>query len=172
MITRFPLIALTTLGVAAACRPAAESPEQQDARLRAESDSARPVIEAQGVRFTRFFNAGQTDSVASMYTPTATVMPPGMPAVTGSDSIRATFAAMASMMPAGTTLAFDVQSVVANGPIAIERGAWTMTTPAAGGAPTEMRGKYLVIWRNVGGEWRLQEDIWNEDTPPPAATGQ
>jgi uncharacterized protein (TIGR02246 family) len=171
MVTRFPLIALTTLGVAAACRPAAESPEQQNARLRAESDSARAAIEAQGARFTRFFNAGQTDSVASLYTSDATVMPPGMPAVTGTDSIRATFAAMGTMMPAGTTLAFQVQSVVANGPIAIERGSWTMMVPAGDSAPTESRGKYLVMWRNVGGEWRIQEDIWNEDTPPPATPG-
>jgi len=168
MITRFPLIALATLGVAAACQPTAESPEAQRARLMAESDSARPAIEAQGTRFARYFNAGQIDSVVAMYTSSATVMPPGMPAVTGTDSIRATFAAMGSMMPAGTTLAFQVQSVVANGPIAIERGAWTMTTPAAGGAATETRGKYLVTWRTVGGEWRIQEDIWNEDAPPPA----
>jgi ketosteroid isomerase-like protein len=93
-------------------------------------------------------------------------MPPGMPAVTGTDSIRATFAALGSTMPAGTTLAFQVQNVVANGPIAIERGSWIMVVPAERGAPTQSRGKYLVMWRHVGGEWRIQEDIWNEDTPP------
>jgi hypothetical protein len=24
----------------------------------------------------------------------------------------------------------------------------------------------------VDGEWRIEEDIWNEDTPPPDTTGQ
>jgi ketosteroid isomerase-like protein len=168
MFTRLSLVALATLGVAG-CQPAAESPDQQRARLMAESDSARAAIEAQGTRFTGYFNTGQIDSVVAMYTSSATVMPPGMPAVTGTDSIRAVFAAMGSMMPAGTTLAFQVRSVVANGPIAIERGNWTMTAPETGGAPTATRGKYLVMWRQVGGEWRIQEDIWNEDTPPPAA---
>jgi ketosteroid isomerase-like protein len=172
MSIRFPSVAFATLGVAVACQPAAESPDQQRARLEAESDSARVAIEALNARFTGFFNAGQTDSVVSLYTSTATVMPPAMPAVTGADSIRGVFATMGSMMPKGSTLALRAQSVVANGPIAVERGSWTMTIPAEAGAPTESHGKYVVMWRKVDGEWRIEEDIWNEDTPPPDTAGQ
>jgi uncharacterized protein (TIGR02246 family) len=155
---------LAALAVLLACQPA-ETDEQIAARMQAESDSARAAIEAANLAFTQHFNAGHADSVAAMYAPDGVLMAPGMPAVTGHDNI---VAAMGSMPP-GMTLALATQSVAANGPMAVERGAWTMTVPGAEGAePTVMRGKYLVHWRRVDGRWLLMEDIWNDDAPPPA----
>jgi ketosteroid isomerase-like protein len=155
-----PLVALAAL---LACQPA-ETDEQMRARLQAESDSARAAIEASNVAFAQAFSAGNADSAATFYAPNATVMAPGIPAVTGRDSIAATL----RMMPPGMTLALETQRVTANGPLAVERGMWTMTVPGAEGAPaTITRGKYLVHWHQVDGRWVMMEDIWNDDAPPP-----
>lgn len=63
------------------------------ARVQAESDSAQIAIQAQVDRLMAAFAAGQADSLAALYAPNAVVMPPGMPAVSGRDSIREWFAA-------------------------------------------------------------------------------
>lgn len=156
-------------GVLAACQPAAETMEQEQARMTAESDSARTAITAQMARFQGFVAAGQVDSLVSMYTPTAVLMPPGMPAITGTAALREGFTGMFAGMPPGATMTFTVSSVMANGPLAIERGIHTTTIPASGRTPAvTMTGKYLAHWHKVNGQWLMAEDIWNDDAPMPA----
>jgi hypothetical protein len=28
-------------------------------------------------------------------------------------------------------------------------------------------GKYLAVWRKVGGTWKMSYDMWNSDVAPP-----
>jgi uncharacterized protein (TIGR02246 family) len=163
MASRFAVSGLIAAAALTACQQV-ETTEQMHARMQMESDSARVAIEARGVAFAEATNAGQADAVAAMYADDAVLMPPDMPAVTGRDNIRATFAAMMAQMP-GMRLAFEVQDVSANGPLAVERGAWVITTTAPDGTSSEMRGKYLVAWHRIDGEWMLAWDIWNNDAP-------
>jgi ketosteroid isomerase-like protein len=71
------------------------------------------------------------------------------------------------MMPQGATLALRAVAVSANGPLAVERGEWTMTAPGEGGAAIEEHGKYLIQWHKVDGVWRMAVDTWNADAAPP-----
>ena len=59
------------------------------------------------------------------------------------------------------------REVVLNGDYAIERGevVWAVT-PAAGGATSEERGRFLAIWqRQSDGSWKVKHDIWNSINP-------
>jgi len=166
MFPRYAMSALVAVAALTACQQA-ETAEQTHARMRMESDSARVAIDARGKAFAEATNAGNADAVAALYTDDAVLMPPDMPAVTGRDNIRATFAAMMGQMP-GMRIAFEVQDVMANGPLAVERGAWIITVPTPDGGSSEMRGKYLVAWHRIDGEWMMARDIWNNDAPLPA----
>ena len=156
--------ALAVLALAACATR--ETPEQMQARMQAESDSARQALEANIARWATFFNAGNADSLAMFYAPDARTLPPGMPMVSGRDSIRAM---LAGYFAAGKTegATFQVQSVSANGPIAVERGTFRMTFTTTGGQPMTSAGKYLAHWRRMDGQWQMVEDIWNDDAPPP-----
>lgn len=165
MFPRYAVSALVTVAALTACQQA-ETAEQMHARMQMESDSARVAIDARGKAFTEAANAGNADGIASLYTDDAVLMPPDMPAVTGRDNIRAVFAGMMAQMP-GMKIAFEVQDVAANGPLAGERGAWIITTPTPDGGSSEMRGKYLVAWHRIDGEWMMVWDIWNNDAPMP-----
>ncbi len=158
--TRYLAVAAVAL---AACQ-ASETQEQMQARIRAESDSARALIEQAAAAFGRLVSAGHADSLALMYAENAVLMPPNMPPATGRAAIRETFAGMLAGGP--TTVHLAVGSVVANGPIAIESGRYhmTMQPPAPAPAMTDS-GKYLVHWHRVDGAWRMAEDIWNSDVP-------
>ena len=65
------------------------------------------------------------------------------------------------------------ESVSAVGELAVERGTYEETYTLEGArAPVIDRGKYLVYWRRIGGEWLIMADIANSDqpaVPPPPA---
>jgi len=159
--TRWTAAAL--LLVAAACKPPAETAEQMATRMAAEADSARTAIAAQDRRFEAAMAGGWADSLAALYTEDASMMAPNMAGVTGREGIRAAFAPM--MQGGKATLTLNTVSVVANGPMAVERGTYHFTfTPTRGPAQPDS-GKYLVHWHKVNGTWLLADDIWNSDAP-------
>jgi ketosteroid isomerase-like protein len=145
------------------CQPAAETAEQADQRMSAESAAAKTAIEASNAQFAAHFNAGHGDSVAAIYADNGRVLAPNTPAVSGRAAITAFMATMAPMKPA---LTLTTQSVAANGPLAVEMGTYSFTmTPPGAPAPITDTGKYLVHWHKVGDKWMMVDDIWNSDLP-------
>jgi hypothetical protein len=55
--------------------------------------------------------------------------------------------------------------VAASGEMATEAGRYTFK--ASGDQPVDDRGKYLVEYRKVGTQWRIENDIFNSDIPIP-----
>ena len=154
---------LAVVALAAACQKP-ETAEQASARMQAESDSAKAAIEQHAANYARWMMGNQVDSMVSEHSDNATMMPPNMAPVTGHDAIRQ---ALTGMMAQGvpSSVHFTVQSVSANGPLAVERGRYHMTMGAMADS-----GKYLVHWHRVNGEWKMVDEIWNSDVaaPPPA----
>jgi ketosteroid isomerase-like protein len=167
--TRGVVTLLGAVAMFAGCQPAAETAEQAEARMASEAAAARTAIEASNVRFAAHFNAGQGDSVAAHYTEDGRVMAPNTPVASGRQAIAASMGMMG-----GATLVLTAESVTANGPLAIERGTYSITlTPPGATAPITDTGKFLVHWRKVGDMWLKVDDIWNSDLPampagPPA----
>jgi len=167
--TRGVMSLLGAVAMFAACQPAAETAEQAEARMTSEASAARAAIEATQIRFAAHFNAGQGDSLAAHYTEDGRVMAPNTPVASGRQAIAASMGMMG-----GATLVLTTESVAANGPLAIERGTYSITlTPPGATAQVTDTGKYLVHWRKVGDTWLKVDDIWNSDLPampagPPA----
>ena len=44
---------------------------------------------------------------------------------------------------------------------AAAREIGTLTLKTKSQPPQEVVGKYVVVWRKVGGKWKLATDIWN-----------
>ena len=160
----------------AACQPTAETPEQAQARIDTESAAAKRAIDSTNAEFVKHLGMGHADVLAGFYTEQAHAMPPNGPAAVGREAIKSLWGGFIAMKAGGKITA---QSVVANGPVAIERGAYTLTfTPPGAKEPMTDTGKYLVHWHNVGGKWMLADDIWNSDMPaapppaPPPAPGK
>ena len=76
------IVAVTLLALAA-CAPKPETPEQTAARMKAESDSARPALQAALDRVARYFAAGRADSLVMFYADDAVLMLANMPALKG-----------------------------------------------------------------------------------------
>lgn len=153
---------LAALALAACATP--ETPEQASARMQAESDSARTAISALAASYGQHMTAGHYDSIAAMFMTTGIAMAPNERAHVSRDSIRAWLTA--SPMPPGATLEIRTADVMANGPLAVERGTYTFTVAAQGRTPAvTATGKYLNHWHKMDGAWLIAAQIWSDDTP-------
>ena len=148
------------LACAVAVTGCSETPEKSQARMSAEADSARPMIEAQLARFARGAATGNADTMLAVYASDAVIMPPNLPAMDLA-GLRARFAAIGPYQ-----VSFATRSLVVNGPIAVERGAWSAVLSPPGMQFAVVRdGKYVALWRRDGSEWKMTEHIWNDDYP-------
>lgn len=156
----------TTLVAALACQTP-ETPQQMTARIETESAAAKTAIEAQNAKFTAAMAAGQADQVAALYAEESHLMPPNEPLVHDRDKIQAYWAGL--LAQGTTTVTLETEDVAANGPIAVELGAYTLsfkpTDPKGPMAAVEDKGKYMVHWHQEGGQWLISGDIWNSDAP-------
>jgi uncharacterized protein (TIGR02246 family) len=127
--------------------------------LAAPSTQKPPDIEPVNARWLQFFNSGNFEGIASLYTEDATALPPGSPMVRGRAAIAAMWKSLADQVgdPVVKTL-----SIKRLGPSAAQEiGTFRLRTK--GPDPQDLSGKYLVIWEKNGTAWKLAADIWNQD---------
>lgn len=117
---------------------------------------AAEAIARGNASFGQYFEKGDPAAVAALYTSDAQLFPPGSEVVTGRGAIEGFWKAVMDMGIAGVRL--ETSEIVTPGDTAIETGRYVLR--GADGAELD-NGKYLVVWRQEGGEWRLHRDIWN-----------
>ena len=115
-------------------------------------------IAAANDKWVAFFNKGDFDGVASLYTADATAFPPGAAMVRGRAAIGAMWKGMAEQVTEPKVTTTEVKRL---GPAAArEIGTFSLKTKAS--PPKQVTGKYVVVWEKVGRDWKLATDIWNE----------
>jgi ketosteroid isomerase-like protein len=170
-------LAAVTLLALAACAPRQETPEQMAARMKAESDSARPALQAAVDAYARHMAAGQADSVAMFYAEDAVLMMANQPTVRGRAAIQAK---VAEQLGWGTYhVTFTTTRVDANGPLAVHQYAYVVNFKPGPHAPPGMTavtdtGKAMTAYRRVNGTWLAFADVEGTSdraipTPAPAA---
>lgn len=130
----------------------------------------RQVIEGKNAIAERWYRVGQIDSLATMFAEDVWQMPPNSPPLVGREALRGFWSQ--AVRWGEWTFDLQVQDVVASGPIAVERGRYTLSFAAGREAPPEMasfedRGHYVALWRrDPDGEWRIVWDAPVSELPP------
>jgi len=135
------ILPLTTvlLAVLAGCAPKAESASESAARVASESAAAKRAIDSLNAAYAAEQYAEDAEVVA------------GPLALKGRVAIAQWFDGGAALHG---TMRLTAVSVAANGPLAIERGVYTMTiTPPGAAAALSEDGNYLIHWRQTDGRW-------------------
>ena len=139
-----------------------------------DSAEVRRVIERHNSDAARWYASGDIDSIASLFAEDAWQMPPNSPALVGRDAIRGFWSQAVKW--GKWEFSLQTQEVIVSGPLAVERGKYTLKFVAGPGAPPGMasfqdRGNYLVHWRRErDGEWRAVGDAPVSElpiSPPP-----
>jgi len=165
---------LLLLSVAAlllpACRagdkPAKDTAEMNgDAPVAAAADEQ--AIRGQVDRWLQLVKAKDAAGIAELYAEDGAVMPPNAPIGKGRAAIQQTWASM--MNTPGFSLTFNPEQIIlsSSGDMALDRGTYQLSI-APSGKVQDDTGKYVVVWRKIGKEWKAAADIFNSDGPPPA----
>ena len=105
------------------------------------------------------FDARDAAAVAAIYSVDGALMPPNSDTLIGRAAIEAFWA---DQQASGINGEIKDTEVYAYGDDGYTVGAYTITD-AAGATIDE--GKYVVIWRQVDGKWKMHRDIWNSNLP-------
>ncbi|MGH7532054.1 MAG: YybH family protein [Gemmatimonadales bacterium] len=136
------------------------------------SPKVDPEAEAAAIRAldARFGAAvAKLDVVAAtaLYAPDASVMPPGLPTVRGTQAIRTMLAGLFDAPGLSITLHPERIDIAAAGDLATDAGTIEVGMNTAQG-PVIEGSKYLEVWRKLDGEWKLMYDTWNANAPSAA----
>jgi uncharacterized protein (TIGR02246 family) len=122
----------------------------------------RAALAAPIEQFTAAFRRGDAAGVAAVYTIDGQVLPPNSDVVSGKPAIQAFW--QWAMDMGVKALKLEIAEAEANGHIAYEVGKFTLQ-----GAEGQMidAGKYVVIWKQEAGQWKVHRDIFNSSQPAP-----
>ena len=162
---------LLLLSVTALLLPACQAREKP-ANDGAEVNSAAAVdtagdeqaIRGQVDRWLQLVKAKDAAGIAALYDEDGAVMPPNAPIGRGRTAIEQTWASM--MQTPGFELTFVPDQIIvsASGDMALDRGTYRLSVAPNGTTQTDT-GKYVVVWRKIGNDWKAVADIFNSDLP-------
>jgi uncharacterized protein (TIGR02246 family) len=120
-----------------------------------------PSLDKLAVEFEAAFKAKDAAKVAAFYAEDAVMMPPNEPSVKGRKAIQAHY--VNQFKEGFTNLDLNPTESAVSGQQAFDAGTSSIVLP---NGRTE-NGKYLVVYKRVGADWKLAYDIFNSDSPPP-----
>src|SRR5574343_100321 len=123
-------------------------------------DSIKAAIAASNAAFGECFAKNDSVNFVARYTSDACINPTGMPQICGSAGIGAYFRGGYDMGIRNIKL--STKNVMLGDAYAIETGAYELQLE--GGKAIES-GKFIVIWKQENGAWKMYQDIWNSDAP-------
>lgn len=123
----------------------------------------RAHIESANTDFVAAFKRGDAAAMAALYTAQGQLLPANSDVVRGTAAIRQFWQGIIDMGLQDAVL--ETLELEAHGDTAIEVGRYKLL--AAAGVLADS-GKYLVVWKNQDGAWRLHRDIWTTSQAPAA----
>ena len=121
------------------------------------------AIVAANEKFMAVFKMGDAAGLANLYTENGQVLPPNGGFLTGKDAIQAIWQSILDM--GAKEIKLDIVEVEGQGDTAIEVSNYTLYSED--GQELD-KGKYIVIWKQKDGQWKLHRDIFNSSMPVPA----
>lgn len=111
--------------------------------------------------YSKRFVTNDSAFYVERYCKDAEVYSPAMPAVKGRDSIRAFFYAGGNNNEA--VIELPTGNIYGDANLVVEEGTYNFPDGNGGSAD---KGKFIALWKQEDGKWKLYREIWNTDLPP------
>ncbi|MEP7144602.1 MAG: DUF4440 domain-containing protein [Ferruginibacter sp.] len=148
--------------VFSSCTNAPEKTETKDENSTFSLDSVKAAITAGNKLYGGYFAADDSAKFVDCYTSDACIFPSNMPKMCGPQAITAFFNGGYKMGIRNIKL---TTNEVSGGKEAVmETGNYELL---AAKDQVIDKGKYIVIWKEENGKWKMHRDIWNTDMPEP-----
>lgn len=110
--------------------------------------------------YSNRFTTNDSMFYVDRYCSNAEVYSPGVSAVKGRDAIRAFFYQNGTNTE--TKIELPTGSFYGNSDMVVEEGTYNF--PDGKGGDFD-KGKFIAIWKQEDGKWKLYREIWNSDMP-------
>jgi uncharacterized protein (TIGR02246 family) len=110
--------------------------------------------------FEASFARGDAAAIADLYTSTGMLLPTGLDTIQGAAGIQGFW--QGAMQQGVKQVKLKTRDVEEMDDTAIELGTYTLFDQS--GQQMD-QGKYLVVWKEEAGQWKLHQDIWNTSLP-------
>jgi uncharacterized protein (TIGR02246 family) len=125
------------------------------------AEGIRSSIAAANAEFSAAAAKGDGAGLAALYAADAQVMPAGSEPIRGTAAIQKFWQGALDSGIAGVGL--KTIEVFASGPTATEVGQYELHDKAG---KVLDHGKYIVVWRNEAGKWKLLRDMFSTNVTP------
>ena len=125
-------------------------------------DSAKTAIAASNKAYGECFATGDSAKFVGCYTSDACLNPPNMPRLCGPQAITAFF--NGGYQQGIRNIVLTTEEVTGGKDAVVEVGKYDLL--ADKGVSID-KGKFIVIWKEENGKWKMHRDIFNSDMPMP-----
>jgi uncharacterized protein (TIGR02246 family) len=129
------------------------------------TDAVKAVADA----YVKGSLAGDSKAIAALYADDAVEMPPNQPMVKGKAAIEDYYQKMFSSGMKVTAFTLTHLDTIAMGERAYDVGTYQQTVTPPNATTMSDSGKYAVILKRAGKDWKVVYAIYNSDQPPQAA---
>ncbi|RPJ57691.1 MAG: DUF4440 domain-containing protein [Acidobacteria bacterium] len=124
------------------------------------SATVQEAIQEANRRFSEHLSQGDAVAISRCYSENAAILPPNQDLIQGRKNIEGFWR---GIITAGVkSLRLESQNIEPYGEVLAEIGRFTVLIERD---QVIDEGKYLVLWKQENGEWKLFRDIWNSSRP-------
>lgn len=133
-------------------------------------DAERAALRAAADAYHAAAGAADTDTVVSLYTSDAVILPPDEEGLSGPEAMGEYAAAFTSVPGFGMRFENVTTEVGAGVDMGYTLADAIVSMEGPGGEPMEVTMRDFHLWKKDGGEWKIAVDIWNMPAPVAAAS--
>jgi ketosteroid isomerase-like protein len=110
-------------------------------------------------QFSTWVVEGNTKAIVGAYTDDASIFPNGQDIITGTDLIQTYW----NPKPGNITTFHKIYpiEITIEGYTAYDYGYYEVSGSNQGVPYEQLRGKYVIVWKKTGEQWKIYLDIWN-----------
>lgn len=155
---------IAAITVLTSCTNAPEKAETTAVISTFSLDSVKASIAASNKVYGETFATGDSAKFVSSYTSDACIYVTNSPKMCGPQAITAFFNGASAM--GIRNLKLTTEEISGSKEAVVETGTYELFVDK--GVSID-KGKYIVIWKEENGQWKMHRDIWNTDMPAPPA---
>jgi len=154
---RFPILLVIAISIVG-CQTSNIKPLDKEAFS---IDSVRAYIFKMNKGYSERFVSNDSNFFNERYCIDAAVHSPNMPTVVGRDSIRSFFYNGGKNTEAKIEL--PNVNIFGNEELVVEDGIYHFPDGKGGSLD---KGKFIAVWKQEGGKWKIYRETWNSDISP------
>ena len=126
-------------------------------------EQGKASIQQSNIRFMNAFKENDSVEVANCFMKNGVIMMDGSPSIEGREAITHFFSQV--MANGVKKYELETKNIWGDSSILVEEGIYKLTDKEK----KEMgKGKYIVLWKQESGNWKMFRDIWARDSPSTA----